>query len=51
MGEAVLVMMEKWSSREHWEAHMATDHVEAMGKLDTSFFTQATDLRFLHSVK
>ena len=50
-GEEVLVMMEKWSSQEHWDAHMATDHVQAMGELDTSFFTRATDLRFLHSVK
>lgn len=46
-GEDVLVMMEKWSSREQWEAHMRTDHVRTMGTLDTDFFTRETELRFL----
>ncbi len=47
-GEDVLVMMEKWTSREHWDAHMLTDHVRTMGALDKAFFVQETDLRFLH---
>lgn len=50
-GEEVWVMMEKWSSKEHWDAHMTTDHVKTMGMLDKSFFTQETQLRFLHPVK
>ena len=50
-GEEVLVMMEKWSSKEHWDAHMTTDHVKTMGMLDKAFFTRETELRFLHPVK
>jgi quinol monooxygenase YgiN len=50
-GEDVWVMMEKWSSKEHWDAHMTTDHVKTMGMLDKSFFTHETQLRFLHPVK
>ena len=50
-GEDVLVMMEKWSSKEHWDAHMATDHVKTMGMLNKAFFTRETELRFLYPVK
>lgn len=50
-GEEVLVMMEKWSSKEHWDAHMITDHVKTMGQLDKAFFSRKTELRFLHPVK
>ncbi len=50
-GEDVWVMMEKWSSKEHWDAHMTTDHVRTMGMLDKAFFTRETELRFLHPVK
>lgn len=50
-GEEVWVMMEKWSSKDHWDAHMATDHVKTMGMLDQAFFTRETQLRFLHPVK
>jgi quinol monooxygenase YgiN len=50
-GEEVWVMMEKWSSREHWDAHMTTAHVKTMGMLDKSYFTRETELRFLHPVK
>jgi quinol monooxygenase YgiN len=47
-GEDVLVMMEKWSSREQWDAHMLSEHVRAMNALDKACFTRETDLRFLH---
>jgi quinol monooxygenase YgiN len=50
-GEEVWVMMEKWSSKEHWDAHMTTAHVQTMGMLDKAFFTRETELRFLHPVK
>jgi quinol monooxygenase YgiN len=50
-GEEVLVMMEKWSSKEQWDAHMTTDHVQNMRMLDKAFFTRETELRFLHPVK
>ena len=46
-GEDVLVMMEKWSSREQWEAHMRTAHVRTMNALDQAYFSHETDLRFL----
>lgn len=46
-GEDVLVMMEKWSSREQWDAHMLTAHVRTMNALDKAYFSHETVLRFL----
>lgn len=40
------LMIEKWSSREHWNAHMATDHVAAIGRLEAQLMREPTELRF-----
>jgi quinol monooxygenase YgiN len=49
-GENHWVMMEKWSSRQAWDAHMQTNHVKAINSLDTKYFTKATELRFLNPI-
>lgn len=40
------LMIEKWSSREHWNAHMATEHVAAIGRLESELMREPTELRF-----
>lgn len=40
------LMIEKWSSREHWNAHMASAHVAAMGQLEADLMRAPTELRF-----
>ena len=40
------LMIEKWSSREHWDAHMASAHVAAMGQLEGELMREPTELRF-----
>jgi quinol monooxygenase YgiN len=49
-GENHWVMMEKWSSRQAWDAHMHTNHVKAINSLDPKYFTKATELRFLNPI-
>ncbi|MFM7148036.1 MAG: DUF3293 domain-containing protein [Actinomycetales bacterium] len=44
--DATWLMIEKWSSREHWNAHMATPHVAAMGQLEADLMREPTELRF-----
>jgi quinol monooxygenase YgiN len=39
-------MLEKWTSREHWDAHMLTDHVVAFNEQGDSLFREPTELRF-----
>jgi quinol monooxygenase YgiN len=40
------LMLEKWSSREQWDAHMLTSHVIAFNAEADSFFREPTELRF-----
>jgi quinol monooxygenase YgiN len=40
------LMLEKWASREQWDAHMVTDHVVAFNELGDSLFRETTELRF-----
>ncbi len=48
--EEVWVMMEKWSSKSHWDAHMLTSHVKYINSVDQKCFTKPTELRFLNPV-
>ena len=49
-GEEVWVMMEKWSSKAHWDAHMLTNHVKHINSIDKKYFSKPTELRFLNPV-
>jgi quinol monooxygenase YgiN len=49
-GEEVWVMMEKWSSKAHWDAHMLTGHVKHINSIDKKYFSKPTELRFLNPV-
>ncbi len=40
------LMLEKWSSREQWDAHMLTAHVIAFNEQGDSLFREPTELRF-----
>jgi len=49
-GEEVWVMMEKWSSKAQWDAHMLTSHVKHINGIDKKYFRKPTELRFLNPV-
>lgn len=49
-GEEVWVMMEKWSSKAQWDAHMLTNHVKHINGIDKKYFRKPTELRFLNPV-
>jgi len=40
------LMLEKWTSRELWDAHMLTEHVIAFNAQGDSLFREPTELRF-----
>ena len=40
------LMLEKWSTRADWEAHMATDHVVAGNEAVADLLREPTELRF-----
>ena len=40
------LMLEKWSSRAQWDAHMLTSHVIAFNEQADAFFREPTELRF-----
>lgn len=40
------LMLEKWSSRAQWDAHMLTSHVIAFNEQGDSLFREPTELRF-----
>ncbi len=40
------LMLEKWSSRGQWDAHMLTSHVIEFNKQGDSLFREPTELRF-----
>lgn len=40
------LMLEKWSSRDHWNAHMESDHVRAGNKAFEGKLRAETELRF-----
>lgn len=50
-GEDVWVMMEKWSSKAQWDAHMLTNHVKHINSIDKKYFRKPTELRFLNPVE
>jgi quinol monooxygenase YgiN len=43
-------MMEKWSSKEQWDAHMLTSHVKHINSIDQKYFKKPTELKFLNPV-
>jgi quinol monooxygenase YgiN len=43
-------MMEKWSSKAQWDAHMLTNHVKHINGIDKKYFRKPTELRFLNPV-
>jgi len=49
-GEDVWVMMEKWSSKAQWDAHMLTSHVKYINGINKKYFRKPTELRFLNPV-
>ncbi|MFZ4485867.1 MAG: putative quinol monooxygenase [Candidatus Nanopelagicales bacterium] len=40
------LMLEKWSTRADWEAHMVTDHVVAGNEAVADLLREPTELRF-----
>lgn len=40
------LMLEKWASREHWDAHMASEHVIAHNSRAGAFLEGPAELRF-----
>ena len=44
------IMMEKWSSKEQWDAHMLTSHVKHINSIDQKYFKKPTELKFLNPV-
>ena len=50
-GEDNWVMMEKWSSKAHWDDHMLTSHVKHINSIDQKYFRKPTELRFLNPVE
>ncbi len=50
VNEDTWVMMEKWSSKEQWDAHMLTSHVKHINNIDQKYFQKPTELKFLNPV-
>ena len=50
VNEDTWVMMEKWSSKEQWDAHMLTSHVKHINSIDQKYFKKPTELKFLNPV-
>ena len=50
VNEDAWVMMEKWSSKEQWDAHMLTSHVKHINSIDQKYFKKPTELKFLNPV-
>jgi quinol monooxygenase YgiN len=50
VNEDIWVMMEKWSSKEQWDAHMLTSHVKHINSIDQKYFKKPTELKFLNPV-
>lgn len=48
---AVWLMVEKWSSREAWEAHMRQDHVVYLNSISSDFTTEPTKLNFYEALE
>ena len=50
VNEDTWVMMEKWYSKEKWDAHMLTSHVKHINSIDQKYFKKPTELKFLNPV-
>ncbi len=50
VNEDTWVMMEKWSSKEQWDAHMLASHVKHINSIDQKYFKKPTELKFLNPV-
>lgn len=50
VNEDTWIMMEKWSSKEQWDAHMLTSHVKYINSIDQKYFNKPTELKFLNPV-
>ena len=44
------LMLEKWTSREHWDAHMVTEHNAAFGKVAAEVMIEPITLGFFKPV-
>ncbi|CAB4821524.1 MAG: hypothetical protein F2763_00910 [Actinobacteria bacterium] len=44
------LMIEKWTSRAHWDAHMESEHVRHLGEVKDSFLREPTEFRFYTSI-
>ncbi|MSO27578.1 MAG: hypothetical protein EXQ60_05875 [Candidatus Nanopelagicales bacterium] len=42
------LIIEKWSSRAAWDAHMESTHVKHMGSIQNDFLRGPTQLRFYY---
>ena len=40
-------MMEKWTTKAHWDDHMLTAHVAAMGDVEKKYCLEPNQLKFL----
>ena len=49
-GESVWVMMEKWSSKSAWDAHMQSAHVKKITELGPDFLERSSELRILNPI-
>ncbi len=47
-GESVWVMMEKWSSKSAWDAHMQTSHVKRINEIGPNFLEKPSELKILN---
>jgi quinol monooxygenase YgiN len=45
-----LVMVERWATRAHWDAHMASAHVRVMGEREAELMAEPNALAFFSGV-
>ena len=46
-GDDYFTMMEKWTTKAHWDDHMLTAHVAAMGEAEKKYCLEPNQLKFL----
>jgi quinol monooxygenase YgiN len=49
-GESVWIMMEKWTSKADWDAHMESEHVKKIISNGPNFLSQPSELRILKAL-
>lgn len=48
--DSVWLMMEKWSSKAAWDAHMLSDHVKKITEIGPNFLLKPSDLKILKRI-